>query len=69
MGYKLFAIQNTMTKENVPVQSEKNELVLLTGAALGSSHFAAKMLDEMFCVLPGWKKKTDWGKVGTTGEV
>ena len=47
MGYKLFAIQNTMTKENAPVQSEKKELVLLTGAALGSSHFAAKMLDEM----------------------
>ena len=47
MGYKLFAIQNTMTKENAPVQSEKKELVLFTGAVLGSSHFSAKMLDEM----------------------
>ena len=47
MGYKLFAFQNTMAKENASVQSEKKELVLLTGTALGSLHFAAKMLDEM----------------------
>lgn len=45
MGYKLFAIQQAAETENS--DPEKKELVIITGSALGGSHFSASMLDEM----------------------
>ena len=46
MGYKLFSLPSSARDENTDADSPK-ELVLLTGGALGGSHFSTRMLDEM----------------------
>lgn len=46
MGYKLFSIPSA-AKDNDTELSSSKELVLLTGSALGGSHFSTRMLDEM----------------------
>ncbi len=47
MGYKLFVTLNDSSEKNEGNEGQNKELVLLTGAALGGSHFSARMLDEM----------------------